>query len=49
MSSYKFISLERYYDITVSLKMKAINLKKEKLLNGKLIHEEILSVGKSPR
>ena len=43
MSSYKFMFLEGYYEITVSLKMK-----KEKLLNVKLIHEEVLPVGKSP-
>jgi hypothetical protein len=49
MSNYKFITLEGYYEITVALKLKAINLKKRKLLNGKLIYEEILSVGRSPR
>ena len=34
MSSYNFISLEVCYEITVSLKMKAINLKKRFFLTG---------------
>jgi hypothetical protein len=48
MSSYNFISLEVCYEITVSLKMKAINLKKSFFFNGKLTDEEKLFVGKSP-
>jgi hypothetical protein len=48
VSSCEFISLEEHYEVTVSLKMKAINLKKGKLLNGKLIEEKIFSVGKRP-